>query len=172
MQSKGRGAGASLLPQPKVNAADHLPLLVEIFERRFHAPVEQHPAIDFDELFAAKVFRLADGRRGCGMIAALHFVADRVVHTHLAQREAGFFETVIADGVSAEIAVGHCAFGFWLWVLGLETRAGFCTTRLRGKNNFLFRHDQFANTSPANILTQKERRRLTSVETGLAPSRK
>src|SRR5450759_4835927 len=39
-----RRARASFLPQPEVHAANDLALFIEIFERRFHAAVEQHPA--------------------------------------------------------------------------------------------------------------------------------
>src|ERR1017187_10978381 len=50
MKSESRGAGASFLAEAEVNAADTFSLLVEIFERGFHAAVEKHPAIDFADL--------------------------------------------------------------------------------------------------------------------------
>ena len=60
VKSVGRSAGTSFLPEPEVNAADDLALFVEIFQRRFHTAVEQHPAIDFDDLLAAEIFRVAN----------------------------------------------------------------------------------------------------------------
>ena len=86
IESVSGRAGTTFLAQPKVNAADNFSLLVEIFERCFHAPVEQHPAIDFDALLAAQIFRLANRRRGSGKIAAFHFVAHFVASPNLARR--------------------------------------------------------------------------------------
>jgi len=50
MKSAGGSAGAGFLAESEVNSADDMALLVEILERRFHAAVEEHPTVDFDEL--------------------------------------------------------------------------------------------------------------------------
>src|SRR4051794_15484200 len=68
LERVGGGAGAGLLPQPEVNAADNFALLVERFERSLHATVQEHPAIDFDELLLVQVFRVAEGWSGRGEV--------------------------------------------------------------------------------------------------------
>src|SRR5208337_4883704 len=147
MQRVRRSARACFLPQSEVHASDHLALLVEIFERRFHAAVEQHPAVNLDALLPAQVLRLEDrGRRG-GKIAALHFVANLVACANLTHSEGRLFEPVIADGIAAKIAVRLCT-------LSTNARTGFGANAIRGGSDFLFcvllRHDQ-----PANMLTPR-----------------
>ena len=71
------------MSQTKVHAADDFALFVEAFERSFHAPVEKHPAVDFDCLLLVEIFRFADRRRWLGEVATFHFVADFVADAHL-----------------------------------------------------------------------------------------
>ena len=49
----GGCAGAGFLSEAEIHAADDFALLVERFENGLHAAVEEHPAIDFDELLLA-----------------------------------------------------------------------------------------------------------------------
>ena len=108
----GGGAGAGFLSESEVDAADDLALLVEIFERDFHAAVEQHPAVDLDALLLSQIFGVADGRDG-GVQVAGDFVADVlgavfVFFDVLADGEVGMLEAEVGDGVGAE--VGRVAF--------------------------------------------------------------
>src|SRR5579862_4197302 len=56
LESKSRSAGTGFLAKPEIDAAHYLSLLVKVFERRLHAAVQQHPAVDFDALLLRRVF--------------------------------------------------------------------------------------------------------------------
>src|SRR4051794_26310789 len=54
-QRHRRRARARFLSEAEIHTANDLALLVEILERRLHAAVEQHPAVERDVLLATEV---------------------------------------------------------------------------------------------------------------------
>src|SRR5437899_751291 len=100
MKSESRGTRAGFLAESEVNAPNDFALLVKIFERLFHFSVEEHPAVDLDVLLLAQVFRFAD-RRYRGVQVPFDLVANFIPFANLADREAGFFEAVVGNGVGA-----------------------------------------------------------------------
>ena len=105
VQGVGGGAGAGFLAEAEVNAADYLSLLVEIFERRFHLAVEQHPAVDLDALLLVKIFRFADGWNGRAEVAC-DFVADFAAFADLADMKLWLFQAIVGNGIGALVGVG------------------------------------------------------------------
>src|SRR5262249_50313275 len=97
-QRKSRGARAGFLSQAKVNAAHHLALLVEVFERRFHFAIQKHPAVDLDALPSVEILRLADWRHGAAQIPR-HLVADGVSASDVPNFEMWLLKPIIKDGV-------------------------------------------------------------------------
>ncbi len=100
MEGVGGGAGAALLAEAEVDAADDFALLVEFFEGLFHLAVEEHPAIDLDRLFGLEVFGVAQGRGG-GVESAFDLVMDLAGFfvEDLADGEIGDFEAVVGDAM-------------------------------------------------------------------------
>src|SRR4029077_3357501 len=82
--------------------------------------------INFDELLAAKVFGVTNRRHRGIEIAALELITYplAVIRANLPRSEARLFEAIVANRVSAEIAVRLCAFGCSLVVLPREDFPG------------------------------------------------
>ena len=84
---------------------------MEVLERRLHAPIEEHPAVDFDALPFAQILGIADGRDWRAQVAG-DFVADFAGLADLADGDIEFFKAMIGDGIGALVrAWGWCGPG-------------------------------------------------------------
>src|SRR5207237_1762833 len=92
--------GTGLLAESKIDSANYLALLVQIFQCLLHPTVENHPAVDLNALLFVQVFRIANwGRRRAEVTG--NFIATLFAFTYLAHSKSWFLQAVVRDFKSA-----------------------------------------------------------------------